>query len=341
MVRERRARGTARSGSIAVRDAVPGDADFLSELAMRSKAHWGYSRSFMEACRQELSVDPARILDEACLYRVAVEDESIVGFYALERVSDSDFELDALFVEPACIGRGIGRLMVADAAAAAVEKSARRIIIQGDPNAEDFYLAVGASRAGMRESRSVPGRFLPVFEIVLGEPQQGAIPRCLYAAYGSNLHPARLSARIPGARFVATRFLEGWTLCFHKRGKDGSGKCSIAPGGSGVHVAIYEISDEDKRILDRIEGVGAGYRDEALMIEGLGHCITYVAEADHVDESLRPYDWYRDLVLLGAAVHGFPGPYLDRIRAVPTVADPDPERASEQSALVARIRDGD
>ena len=37
------------------------EADRLSDLAFRSKAHWGYSPEFMEACREELRVAVAAI----------------------------------------------------------------------------------------------------------------------------------------------------------------------------------------------------------------------------------------------------------------------------------------
>lgn len=162
----------------------------------------------------------------------------------------------------------------------------------------------------------------------------------LYAAYGSNLHPVRLRARIPAARPVTTHLLDGRSLAFHKRGRDGSGKCSLVPGGAGAHVAIYEIGEDDKRILDAIEGLGCGYREEILDLPGIGQCATYVAEAAYVDDSLRPYDWYRELVLLGAAAQRFPREYLERISGVATVEDPDPERAHEHRDLIARIRNG-
>ena len=41
------------------------------------------------------------------------------------------------------------------------------LTIQGDPNAEKFYLAAGARHSGTRESASIPGRFLPTFSISL------------------------------------------------------------------------------------------------------------------------------------------------------------------------------
>ena len=42
-------------------------------------------------------------------------------------------------------------------------------MIQGDPNAEGFYLRCGAVRIGERESASIPRRMLPLFEIRLGD----------------------------------------------------------------------------------------------------------------------------------------------------------------------------
>ena len=41
-------------------------------------------------------------------------------------------------------------------------------MIQGDPNASKFYEAAGARLVGTRESGSVPGRDLPLYEIDIG-----------------------------------------------------------------------------------------------------------------------------------------------------------------------------
>ena len=162
----------------------------------------------------------------------------------------------------------------------------------------------------------------------------------LYAAYGSNLHPLRLADRIESARLAGTGFVAGWRLSFHKRSADGSGKCSICPGGDGVHAAVFEISTADKRVLDRIEGLGAGYAEKALAVPGFGQCATYVAQPSYVDVALRPYDWYRELVMLGARFHAFPDRYLDSILAQPTLPDPDPLRNSDSWQTVQRIRAG-
>ncbi len=158
-----------------------------------------------------------------------------------------------------------------------------------------------------------------------------------YAAYGSNLHPLRLGRRLASARFRGTAFLPDWSLEFHKRSLDGSGKCSIREGSSGVHVAVYELSAADRLELDRIEGLGAGYDEIALEVPGFGRCFSYAAADTHIDESLCPYDWYFGLVLAGALFHDFPDAYVERIRSVATTRDPDAGRHRSMWDLVELI----
>jgi hypothetical protein len=57
--------------------------------------------------------------------------------------------------------------MIADALRRSVARGFRVLEIQGDPNAARFYERVGARRIGERESASVPGRMLPLFELAV------------------------------------------------------------------------------------------------------------------------------------------------------------------------------
>jgi len=159
-----------------------------------------------------------------------------------------------------------------------------------------------------------------------------------YAAYGSNLHPLRLGKRLASAQLITTGLLPGWSLYFHKRGDDKSAKCSILAGGDGVYCAIFEISAEDKLTLDRIEGVGFGYAKITLSIPEVGDCVSYVAEESHIDDSLLPYDWYHELVLIGARTHGFPGDYVKQIESKKALRDPDPSRRTEKWKTVEMIK---
>jgi GrpB-like predicted nucleotidyltransferase (UPF0157 family)/GNAT superfamily N-acetyltransferase len=145
--------------TIAVRRADPGECAALSELALRSKAHWGYDASFLAACRAELTVDPALV--DRLRVTVAEESGTIAGFYALAGAPPVG-ELSFLFVEPARIGAGIGRMLWSDCVAMAARVGLSAIRIESDPNASGFYVAMGATRVGDVPSESIPDRSLPL-----------------------------------------------------------------------------------------------------------------------------------------------------------------------------------
>ena len=122
----------------------------------------------MEACRAELSVSAMDIASRVCQYFVAESRGDVLGYYALRRLSPEKHELEALFVDPQSIGQGVGRKLIEHAKRYAQTDGARFLLIQGDPNATDFYRAAGAVQVGERESESIPGRYLPEFTISLG-----------------------------------------------------------------------------------------------------------------------------------------------------------------------------
>ena len=150
-----------------IRQALPNEVKHLSELAFRSKSYWGYSDRFMQACLGELTLNQ-HYIESNPTFVIEVE-RSTIGFYSLEHVSASEAELGYLFVEPTFIGKGYGRKLMAHAKQEAQHLGYSRMIIQGDPNAEQFYRAAGGSVVGTRKSTSIPDRELPVFRIDLRE----------------------------------------------------------------------------------------------------------------------------------------------------------------------------
>jgi GNAT superfamily N-acetyltransferase len=157
-----------------IRPARAREAAMLSELAMRSKAHWGYSPAFMDACRAELTYSAAEIEDTCRTFAVAEHSGEPIGFYALGKISMAEVELEALFVEPDHIGTGAGRALMRHAMAEAARRGAGILVIQGDPNAAAFYEAIGAVRVGARESASIPGRMLPLYSVRLDSVERAA-----------------------------------------------------------------------------------------------------------------------------------------------------------------------
>ena len=121
----------------------------------------------MQACLKELTLDQCYIENNPTF--VIEVERSAIGFYSLEHVSASEAELGYLFVEPTFIGKGYGRKLMAHAQQKARHLGYNQMIIQGDPNAEQFYRASGGSVVGARKSTSIPDRELPVFRVDLKE----------------------------------------------------------------------------------------------------------------------------------------------------------------------------
>lgn len=138
----------------------------LSDLAVRSKAYWGYDGAFMAACRDELRVTAAHIDGPLGVWVIEVEGVAH-GFHGLEVLGGGRAELEFLFVDPEAIGTGLGRRLMEHAIAVARDAGMTELIIQGDPNAAAFYRSAGAVEIGRRPSASIPGRQLPLFRIEL------------------------------------------------------------------------------------------------------------------------------------------------------------------------------
>ncbi len=160
-----------------------------------------------------------------------------------------------------------------------------------------------------------------------------------YLAYGSNLHPLRLQARVDSAQLLGTVQLPGYKLHFHKVGADGSGKCNIlASERHSVHAALYSMHTRHKTILDDFEG--AGYESVAMQVDFVGArypAFIYLAEDDYIDDSATPFDWYKQLVLYGAHHHRLPADYVAAIGEVDSVPDPDAKRDSHHADLIRRM----
>jgi N-acetylglutamate synthase-like GNAT family acetyltransferase len=150
--------------SMRIRAARGEEAAILSELALRSKAHWGYDETFMEKCREELTLRAAEV--EARRTVVAEREGRIIGFVTLQGEPPVG-ELGMLFVDPPAIGQGVGRLLFEHVLAAARGLGFVRLTLDADPHAEAFYLAMGATRVGTVPSGSIAGRELPVMVIGL------------------------------------------------------------------------------------------------------------------------------------------------------------------------------
>ena len=143
--------------TISIRPARSGEARFLSELALRSKAHWGYDAGFLASCREELTLADAELGTRRTT--VAERAGSVVGFTTLEGEPPQGV-LGMMFVDPRAIGEGIGRLLFTHAVETAQALGFTEFTIDADPNAEPFYEAMGGVPVSRVPSGSIPGRTL-------------------------------------------------------------------------------------------------------------------------------------------------------------------------------------
>lgn len=130
------------------------EADVLSALAMRAKAHWGYADQALEQWQAQLAISPADIRGQPTF--VATIEGEIAGFYSLLPSGES-WDLDNLWVSPLFMRHGVGQALLEHALETAARGSATEVTVDADPNAEAFYLQCGAVRRG--EVRApIPGQ---------------------------------------------------------------------------------------------------------------------------------------------------------------------------------------
>jgi len=136
-----------------LRRGVPADIPVLDAIAIAAKAHWGYSAQQLEAWRTDLSVAAETLkVRPVC---VAEEHNQVVAFVQVA-TDVHPWELWAMWVLPASMGRGVGTALLAWATEFAASHGQSEIAIDSDPNAEGFYKVRGALVVG-RVAAPIPG----------------------------------------------------------------------------------------------------------------------------------------------------------------------------------------
>lgn len=148
-----------------IRPARPEEAAALSALCLRSKAHWGYDAEFMRMSAAALTISPELIDTGRVL--VAEREGVLLGMASLAPLADGVWDLLHMFIDPAAIGSGVGRVLFGAITDMARALGGTMLSIQADPNAAGFYERMGARRAGEAPSESIPGRMLPMLEYAL------------------------------------------------------------------------------------------------------------------------------------------------------------------------------
>jgi N-acetylglutamate synthase-like GNAT family acetyltransferase len=150
--------------SLTIVRAEPSQATELTELAYTAKAHWGYPESWLELWRErgDLVITATSIAENPTF--AAVRDHQCIGFYTLILQKDTAL-LENLFVKPEYMGQGLGKLLFQHALEQARELGVRKLTLESDPNAKDFYEHMGMKQTGERKSMLLETeRVLPIME---------------------------------------------------------------------------------------------------------------------------------------------------------------------------------
>jgi GNAT superfamily N-acetyltransferase len=141
-----------------IRRARGDEADALTALATRSKAHWGYDADFMRRIGDAMTLSPDDVRTDDVW---VLEDAAgrVIGFHRV--LAGDPAEIEDLWVEPDAMGAGHGRLLFEHAVAIAASNGASAVELDADPNARGFYERMGMVHVGDTPSTLVPGRTLP------------------------------------------------------------------------------------------------------------------------------------------------------------------------------------
>lgn len=90
-----------------------------------------------------------------------------------------------------------------------------------------------------------------------------------YVAYGSNLNVQQMRMRCPSARIMGTSVIQNYRLMF--KGSLTGSYLTIEPEkGCSVPVAVWEVTAEDERSLDRYEGFPSFYYKKEMELPVTG-----------------------------------------------------------------------
>ena len=101
---------------------------------------------------------------------------------------------------------------------------------------------------------------------------------------------------------------------------------------------MYAIDPAERHKLDAAEGLNKGYRDATVsVVDAQGRrkkALVYLATPDFINDSLRPYTWYKHHVLTGVFEHRLPADYvIEFVESVEAQPDPDEERDRRERSV--------
>jgi len=138
-----------------------------------------------------------------------------------------------------------------------------------------------------------------------------------YAAYGTNLDPARMGERCPHSPLQTTGWLTGWRLTFggEEHGWDGALATIVQDPLEQVFVAVYDVPPQDEALLDQWESADSGlYRKVKVRVKTLhGEVVAWTYVLDAYEGGL-PSASYLGVLADAAEAADAPADYVARMR---------------------------
>lgn len=144
--------------------AIPADIESLTELAVRSKRHWGYSKEAMELWNINLTMTE-EFLNTHTVIKATLEDD-IVGFFALEEIQATT-RIAQYWVDTPFMRKGYGSAMFKYLKDFLKSNHVEKATIVLDPNGLAFFENKGAKVLNKIEHK-VKNKFLLIVEIPIG-----------------------------------------------------------------------------------------------------------------------------------------------------------------------------
>lgn len=145
-------------------------------------------------------------------------------------------------------------------------------------------------------------------------------PVTLYAAYGTNLDPVRMSERCPHSPLHATGWLPGWRLTFggEEHGWDGALATIVEDPIDQVFVAVFDVTPEDETELDRWVGADTGlYLKTRVRVSTMsGELVVWTYVLDAYEGGL-PSASYLGVLAAAAEAADAPDDYVAALRRRP------------------------
>ena len=145
----------------------------------------------------------------------------------------------------------------------------------------------------------------------------------LYAAYGSNLDPERMSLRAPHSPLRGFGWVIGWRLTFSgdHDSWDGALATLVEDDGHQVYVGLYDVTPGDEQALDEWEGLASGNsRKIHVRVHTLDGDVLAWAHVLDAYEGGLPTARYLGMLADAAEAGGAPGDYVTELRSRPCSA---------------------